>query len=254
MSATIATTAATAAPTMMQRFLQASTPLGTVKELLINSIRTGCVTGTGDVAAQIVESRMHHNKKLPEDQKVGYIDHLTAGRFKLDSLRLASVAAFGLFFFGPVGGAWYNKLEHIVSTKLPNAGKVKRVAAKVALEQLILAPPYTLAFFFFSQFAAENGFKWTEFRDKIKQDYIATLILDESAWLIASPILYGFVPVKNQLLVASCLSAAEAMAFSYIAFNSVERVPVIGPILHKLLSAHNVPADDAELVADKNTV
>eukprot|EP00461_Guttulinopsis_vulgaris_P000286 UN00286 len=159
--------------------------------------------------------------------------------FTVDKARFGSIFSFGLLFYGPVGGLWYKHLDSFVTRRWAKEHHAKQVFRKVVLEQIFLAPVYTFAFFFFSQFGSQEGFQSKEFSQKLKQDFVSTLLLDQAAWCCVSPILYGFVPVKQQLLVASALAALEATAFSYIAFNSVESIPVIGPVLTKLLSSHS---------------
>lgn len=241
-------------------------PLFSIASLVKNMFIAGGITSVGDFACQGLEYwsdekakidkqiNEYHSKNpdqtletisaLPQFKKPGYINSTLFGDWKLDQRRFASVAGFGFCFFGPVGGIWYPALDRILLTKFPQykPGTWKFIATKALLEQVFLGPIYTAAFFPFTTFGEGKG--WEDLKLKLKQDYLQTLILDETCWLFLAPILYGATPVKYQLPLASCLASLEAMLFSYIAHNSFSDLPIVGPLADALMGAHGTPNKD----------
>jgi hypothetical protein len=232
-------------------------PLFSVQSLIKNMFTAGGITSIGDYACQGLEYWSQQNnsidanikkyhfenpsltlqdvQQLPQFAKSSYFSTLINGDWKLDYRRLASVAGFGFCFFGPVGGIWYPALDRILHTKFPQfkPGTFKFVATKAGLEQVFLGPIYTAAFFPFTTIG--EGGSFDDLVKKLKQDYLQTLILDETCWLFLAPVLYGLTPVKYQLPFASCLASLEAMLFSYIAHHSFSDLPIVGPLADKLM-------------------
>ncbi len=197
--------------------------IATKYQRAVTILAAGSICASGDIMAQTFEAYQdvklaRKMKVIPSDQDVSIYEQTKYElKKRFDYQRLAAVATFGFCVSGPFGSVWYPTLDKFMRTKLPHfiPGSGKFVLTKVSLEQLIYGPVLTFLFFPVVSFV-EGGDSWKTLRQRMKDDFWRTLLVDELAFTLIAPITYKFIPVHFQLIWTSSASAIENMFFSWV--------------------------------------
>ncbi|GAB0097414.1 Mpv17-like protein [Sergentomyia squamirostris] len=143
--------------------------------LLTQSIQTGILMASGDLIAQTFVEKTNINK----------LDYLRTGQF----------FAIGAFMAGPGLRFWYGVLDkHIHGRNV----KIKTLK-KVALDQLVFAPVFMLAFL--GVINTMKGFSMPEIKHKIHEDYVDILKTNYCIWPWIQLANFSVVPLNYQVLV-----------------------------------------------------
>lgn len=138
-------------------------------------------------------------------------------KFKLDIKRTIGMGTSGLIWVGPLTMAWFPFLHRFMAKKMPNLveGSLRYVLTKMVLENICLAGPCCLGFFVIpSKF--EGGERWNTLIDRLKTDFVPTLLTDIAFWTFVSPFNYKFTSVKYQPAISCILGGVEAGGLSYL--------------------------------------
>ncbi|CAH0490849.1 unnamed protein product [Peronospora farinosa] len=95
--------------------------------------------------------------------------------------------------FGPIGHVWYNFLEKTIRGKGTAA-----IIKKIAIDQLILAPPLALAFFTYAGYSEGEPL-----HDTVKTAVTKlrpTLAVNWTVWPLVHVGTFGFVPLQYRVL------------------------------------------------------
>ncbi|CAM9466505.1 unnamed protein product [Choristocarpus tenellus] len=107
--------------------------------------------------------------------------------------RLARMAAFGFLFHGTISHFFYNALDEVIPGK-----STLTVIKKVAIDQVLWAPIFTLIFF--TWIGVTSGSTPSEIGTKIKNDLVKGVVGSWTVWPIAHAINFRFVPTEQRLL------------------------------------------------------
>ncbi|XP_055717004.1 protein Mpv17 [Phlebotomus papatasi] len=143
--------------------------------LLTQSVQTGILMASGDLIAQTMVEKTNVNK----------LDYRRTGQF----------FAIGLLMAGPGLRFWYGVLDrHIHGRNL----KIKTLK-KVALDQLIFAPTFMMAFL--GVVGVMKGQNRVEIEEKIRADYLDILLTNYCIWPWVQLANFSVVPLNYQVLV-----------------------------------------------------
>ncbi|CAL8464552.1 g4087 [Coccomyxa elongata] len=127
---------------------------------------------------------------------------------RYDYLRTARMTAFGLFFAGPLQGHyWYGWLDRSILPLRPKS--LAAVVSKIGIDQSIMAPLGTVAFF-----AAMKTMelKPSESLEAIKERTWPTVSAGWQLWIPAHAINFGFIAPSMRVLYVNVV----AIAWTYI--------------------------------------
>uniref|UniRef100_A0A7G3AF19 Mitochondrial inner membrane protein Mpv17 n=1 Tax=Lutzomyia longipalpis TaxID=7200 RepID=A0A7G3AF19_LUTLO len=167
--------------------------------LLMQSLQTGILMASGDVIAQVVVEKTDN----------------------YNYLRTAQFSAIGLFMAGPGLRFWYGILDkHIHGRNV----KIKTLK-KVALDQLIFAPTFMLAFL--GVLGVMKGQALPEIEDKIRADYVDILKTNYCIWPWVQLANFSIIPLNYQVLVVQFVAIFWNTYLSWKTNKSRENVPTI---------------------------
>ncbi|CAI5717148.1 unnamed protein product [Peronospora farinosa] len=145
--------------------------------LLTKGVTSAILFGLGDRFAQRLET--NDDKSDRED------------RYGLK--RTARMMVWGGLVFGPIGHVWYNFLEKTIRGKGTAA-----IIKKIAIDQVILAPPLALAFFTYAGYSEGEPL-----HDTVKTAVTKlrpTLAVNWTVWPLVHVGTFGFVPLQYRVL------------------------------------------------------
>ncbi|CAL8463749.1 g3283 [Coccomyxa elongata] len=154
---------------------------GVGNAVLKAALTTGALSLAGDLLAQSFTQR--HGKKLP-GQSAG-----------LDAVRAARMGGFGFAFYGPYQYYWYKYLDKLFPTK-----SVPHFASKVFLNQAALGPVVLSAVLLWNYAFTKQLDRLPE---KVKRDFVPTLINGWKFWVPASMVNFYLVPLQYRVLYMS---------------------------------------------------
>ena len=106
-------------------------------------VTSGALCFLGDMIQQGIEHRAATKSFQQRQQQQQNASQLQkAPSFALDWPRATRMGAFGMFFIGPLFHNWFSVLE-----KLLPGGGARAVLGKLAIDQLCMAPAFTVSFF-----------------------------------------------------------------------------------------------------------
>lgn len=123
--------------------------------------------------------------------------------------RVARMASFGFLIHGPTGHYFYAFLDRSIVGTTP-----LKVAAKVAVDQLIWAPIFTALFFSYLGFA--EGKSLDDVITKIRNDTWTGVKASWKFWPLAHAINFAFVPTSQRLLYINTLQVGYNVILSLI--------------------------------------
>eukprot|EP00906_Rhabdomonas_costata_P033992 RCo047848 len=135
-------------------------------------------------------------------------------RKRFDWTRLLAVALYALFVIGPVSHYWYELLELGVTQFLGAAGW-QAVGLKIALDQFLYTPIFTVIFF--TYMALAHGLTCG---DAIRVAFARLLPTLKVNWVVWPPvhvITFGFIPLDFRVLFISVMAFFWACFLSYAA-------------------------------------
>eukprot|EP01133_Synstelium_polycarpum_P004342 gene4342-5070_t len=92
-----------------------------------------------------------------------------------DYARAMRMSVFGFFATGPLFHYWYHLLDSSFPKKV-----MTHVVLKAGLDQLICAPIFDA--FFFMGMGTLEGKSWQQIKDKLRQDWLKTYLVDCAVW------------------------------------------------------------------------
>jgi protein Mpv17 len=126
---------------------------------------------------------------------------------EVNKRRVLATAAYATAVVGPIGHGWYTGLD-VLARRYFLPGSLGFVAAKVALDEFIFTPVHIAAFFSFLT-AAEGG-NWDDIKEKLRKDYVSTLLTELVIWPGYQGLNFWKVPLQHQLLVANAATVADS--------------------------------------------
>mmetsp|Transcript_42581 Transcript_42581/g.107448 ORF Transcript_42581/g.107448 Transcript_42581/m.107448 type:complete len:235 (-) Transcript_42581:176-880(-) len=141
-------------------------------------LTAGTLWATGDVLAQNLEGNPY------------------------DWQRTLRLAFFGFAFSGPLNCWWYRRLDKFTNHLAAN--KLKFLASKVFLDQCVFEPPHMASFFIATSLIEGHSFEWI--KEKMKEEYISTYLMDCRLWPVVQALNFYFVPLHWQALVVHSVS------------------------------------------------
>ncbi|CAO3690362.1 unnamed protein product [Rhizopus microsporus] len=148
--------------------------------ILVQSLSTAVLFGTGDVIAQqVIEKR-------------GWTEH--------DLMRTTRMTVFGGIFAGPILSNWYRFIDKRVTTQSPS----KALFYKVACDQFIFAP-FFIGAFFVGQGLFE-GKSITKIQEKLYNGYTTALIGNYKIWPAVQIFNFYFTPLNYRLMVTNIVA------------------------------------------------
>ncbi|XP_068154448.1 mpv17-like protein [Drosophila tropicalis] len=145
------------------------------------SVNVAIIMGAGDMIGQfLIEKRSLKN---------------------WDAARTARFSALGMVVIGPALKKWYGTLDGFVSK---DQSHLKRGVKKMLMDQLLFAPPFSLAITFLVPFI--NGEKTDKIVERIKSDYFDILQKNYMLWPAAQVINFSFVPTQYQVIYAQLVA------------------------------------------------
>ncbi|KAL6071607.1 Protein required for ethanol metabolism [Balamuthia mandrillaris] len=107
--------------------------------------------------------------------------------------RGARMAVFGFCFTGPMLHYWYSYLDRRLPSTAP-----KTVALKTAIDQVVMAPVWTVAFF--GAMSAMEGRSLEDTKLKFEHHFLPTLLVDFLVWPAANVVNFRYVPPRHRVL------------------------------------------------------
>ncbi|ORY96237.1 integral membrane protein mpv17 pmp22 family [Syncephalastrum racemosum] len=150
------------------------------RPILVQSLTTAFLFGTGDVIAQQAVERK------------GFSNH--------EYMRTARMAAFGGIVAGPVLSNWYRFLEQRVTGKTPFQSLIK----KVATDQFLCAPIFIGVFF--SAQGVFEGKSILQIKEKLQTSYVDAVIGNYKLWPMVQLVNFYFTPLYYRLMVSNLVS------------------------------------------------
>ncbi|CAH1104558.1 unnamed protein product [Psylliodes chrysocephalus] len=147
--------------------------------VLVQSVQTGILCGTGDIIAQTVAE-----KKSLRD---------------INLHRTGVFVALGSGFIGPTITIWYKFLSRTLGDK----GKYIALK-KVAADQLLFVPPFQICLVSAINTLQGRDFEFT--KDQLRLKYTDILIAGYKLWPAVQIVNFYFVPLGYQVLVVQCVA------------------------------------------------
>lgn len=168
--------------------------------LLNSAFACGGFSLISDTLVQSIE--LQSSKKERGEHK----DSSDAKKYEPD--RAARMLGFGLLFYGPLQHFWYALLDKQFNRKtyLPH------FASKVVLNQIVLGPIVVMSVFAWN-LALQN--KLDQLNDKVKRDYVPSIINGWKFWVPAASVNFWLVPLKRQVVFMSACSIVWTGYLSY---------------------------------------
>ncbi|CAB3360931.1 protein Mpv17-like [Cloeon dipterum] len=157
----------------MRRALQVYLRILDTHPWKVHSVQTGTLMAVGDMMSQTLVEK----KKFRE----------------MDPVRIARFGAMGVVFMGPGLWAWYKTLHRLVGHS-----KKHMALKKVALDQLVAAPPFYAGFLLATGAMQQQSRQ--EIEQRFKEDYMDILINNWKLWPAVQLVNFGMVPLRFQVL------------------------------------------------------
>jgi peroxisomal membrane protein 2 len=145
--------------------------------LATKSLSSLIITAAGDVGCQLLVER----------------------RETVDSQRCAKMAVVGGVLVGPSLHFWYGTLLRLVP-----GGSLRDVAKRVALDQLVFAPPFTAACFGFISALDMRGI--AALKAQLRQQWSDAVIANWKLWTPAQCVNFYAVPAQYHVLFANVVA------------------------------------------------
>lgn len=160
-----------------------SQPTNGLNPMAKAALTSGALSMLGDVCAQL----------LPQRNRIG------KSGLELDWVRMARMASFGLFFYGPYQYKWYGELDR----RWPSSRGLTSFLAKVTLNQVALSPVVLAVVFAWNLGLTGQSNK---IEGKIRNDLVPTMINGWKFWVPAASVNFAVVPLHHQVLYMSLCS------------------------------------------------
>lgn len=127
-----------------------------------------------------------------------------------DLKRLAIFGVYGLALTGPIFHWWYGFLEKTVRSW--NIVGTANVLTKIALDRLVLTPPFLLLTLIYMQFM--QSFNMAKTSAAVKNIYASALYLNWRVWTPAQAVNFKFVPLEYRVLFGNLVALWWNIALS----------------------------------------
>jgi len=124
------------------------------------------------------------------------------GGMILDPSRLLRQASFGLLLAGPIGHLWYNTLDQYVLPKKAKSTPV--VLLKMALDQLLWSPLFTVVFF--SWLGLWQGQGLVDITATVQAKLLPTMLANWTLWPLAHLVNFKYVPSRQRILYVNVVN------------------------------------------------
>jgi hypothetical protein len=128
----------------------------------------------------------------------------------IDFKRIAIFGTYGLAITGPIFHWWYGFLERTVRSW--NITGNLNVLSKIALDRLILTPPFLLLTLVYMQFM--QTFSVAKTSAAVKNIYASALYLNWRVWTPAQAVNFKFVPLEYRVLFGNLVALWWNIALS----------------------------------------
>ena len=175
-----------------QSYLQllAEAPLPT------KAVTAGLIIGSGDAAAQVIESSLVTSNSLDPSSEAERSAEVTTAATGVDLTRLARWAAFGFFLQAPWNHFFYLALDGALPpTEEPFT---MTTATKVFIDQFVQAPIFTAVIFIF--LAVVEGRGLNAGKRQIDEELFQVLLKNWAVFLPATIINLAFLPNELRVL------------------------------------------------------
>ncbi|XP_022216672.1 mpv17-like protein [Drosophila obscura] len=152
-----------------------------LRAYLREGLNVAAIMGAGDTMAQL------------------FVEKKTLQQW--DTGRTARFSALGLVLVGPILRKWYLTLETMVSKDQPS---LRRGIKKMAIDQTVFAPTFTLAMSFVVPFV--NGEDTDKIKKRIRESYFSIMIKNYMLWPAAQFVNFTFVPLPYQVIYAQFIA------------------------------------------------
>lgn len=174
-------------------------------QLAAEPFKTKCLTScvisiVGEVVGSYLKQRKHH-ALLAANRHNRHMQALPAPAL-LDPKRIAMFGVYGLAITGPVFHWWYAALEKYVRSM--NITGNANVLAKVALDRLVLTPPFLLLTLVYMQFF--QTFNAAKTSAAVKNIYAGALYLNWKVWTVAQGVNFRYVPLEYRVLFGNMVA------------------------------------------------
>mmetsp|Transcript_911 Transcript_911/g.2497 ORF Transcript_911/g.2497 Transcript_911/m.2497 type:complete len:274 (-) Transcript_911:1458-2279(-) len=126
-----------------------------------------------------------------------------------DSQRLLRMSLFGLLVHGPTGHFFYNALDRVI-----NGTEAWKVVTKVAIDQILWAPIFTVMFFAF--IGALEGKSVDNIVSKVKRDTWSGVTGSWKVWPLVHTINFRFIPTAQRLLYINAIQIVYNVFLSFL--------------------------------------
>eukprot|EP00878_Enallax_costatus_P000600 GHUV01000701.1.p1 GENE.GHUV01000701.1~~GHUV01000701.1.p1 ORF type:complete len:392 (+),score=113.31 GHUV01000701.1:221-1396(+) len=185
-------------------------------------LATGMVgTFLGDLVAQFLQGVMQTHQKVTTkggSKSSKAVASAAADAFALDFSRTARLVGFSAIVGTPVAFVWFSLLDQYVMPADPTSPIA--VFAKVALDQVLMAPCMTSVFF--AAMALLEGSERSEVVDLVKRKLKPTLVANWTVWPIAHVVNFALVPPAQRILYINVVNIAWTAFMSHMASSTSE--------------------------------
>jgi protein Mpv17 len=193
------------------------------------SVTSGILWGSGDIAAQYLESRTNATKlSHSHSSSTAFSSNTVAAATIIDWRRVAVQSFYASVLWAPCAHYWYRYLDRwahqaaaavVANQNRLLARKGAVLFSKVAMEAALLHP--IALFVYFVSIGAMKGESTRDISARLQRDFVPAVALDVALWTPLDVVNFMFVPVRHQLLVVNCGCFLESVGLSYIHQNGL---------------------------------
>lgn len=173
------------------------------------SVSAAVIGFVGDYMAQYFEYRIRKKTHAP---------------FALDWRRAFSIVVDGIAISGPLMHYGYNLFEHILPTTASGEGSILAAIVHVLADSILLDSIFVATTFIVTGFI--EGYKASQIREQIRNDYFPTLKASWAASTLVFPIelaCFRLLPLSFRVLAVNCIDVLWDAVISFMAHRSRKR-------------------------------
>lgn len=168
-------------------------------------VTAGLLGAISDIIAQFIEN-----------SAASKFEELDTDSVSLNWQRVFALAAVGMVLTAPMFHYLYDFLEHSIPTSTAGWRALRNISAQLAVDQLLAAPLWVLAFYASFSFFEKGQFVVDDVMGQIRRDFVPTMRLTWAIFPIFQVISFGFLPKKLRVLVLNVVDLGYTAALSYI--------------------------------------
>jgi peroxisomal membrane protein 2 len=155
--------------------------------LLVKSITAGVILGAADLSGQAIQQSLLLSS-VKDDSDGG--DETSKGGKEVDIARFVRFAFFGFILQAPWNHYYYQYLDNALPPTIDPFSTT--TAIKVAIDQFIQAPLFTILIFGF--LGVLEGKTIDEIKKQLDDDYVDTMLANWKLWVPATAVNIAFCP------------------------------------------------------------